>query len=224
MFLEANPMKYRKNLLLLLLCALLALCCTACSGEDVNTALGIAAALLSDSSQDEADDLTADTGFAAGNSASSAISTEHDTSSDAGTTTSGSGSQSVSVQQTPENWLDGQELDEEGTYSSQEDVAAYLVTYHHLPDNYITKREAEKLGWHGGSLEPYAPGKCIGGSRFGNYEGLLPEGETYYECDIDTVGAKKRGAQRLVYTEDFERVYYTSDHYESFTLVYGEEP
>jgi guanyl-specific ribonuclease Sa len=184
----------------------------------VDTALGVAAALLSDSSQSKEDELTADTG------ASNASSAEDDATSETDTiTSSSSGSQSATVQETPENWLDGQELDEEGTYSSQEDVAAYLVTYHHLPDNYITKRQAEKLGWHGGSLEPYAPGKCIGGGRFGNYEGLLPEGETYYECDIDTLGAKKRGAERLVYTEDFERVYYTSDHYESFTLVYGEE-
>ena len=214
-------MKYKKPLLLLL-CALLALCCTACSDEDVDTALGVAAALLSDSSQAEEDDLTGDANLADDTGASNASSAGLHTSSE--TATSGSGSQSATVQETPENWLDGQELDEEGTYSSQEDVAAYLVTYHHLPDNYITKRQAEKLGWHGGSLEPYAPGKCIGGGRFGNYEGLLPEGETYYECDIDTLGAKKRGAERLVYTEDFERVYYTSYHYESFTLVYGEEP
>ena len=202
-------MNHRKNLLLLLLCTLLALCCTACSEDDVDTALGIANALLGDASgeadvPDDAEDTSPDSG---------ATSDE--------TVTSGTASQSAAVQSSPESWLEGMELDEDGTYSSQEDVAAYLVTYRHLPDNYITKRQAEKLGWHGGSLEPYAPGKCIGGSRFGNKEGLLPEGETYYECDIDTLGAQKRGAERLVYCEDFEHIYYTSDHYESFTLVYG---
>ena len=83
-------------------------------------------------------------------------------------------------------------IDEHGTYTSKEDVALYIRTYSRLPENFITKNEAEKLGWSGGSLEPYAPGKCIGGDRFGNYEGLLPKksGRTYTECDVDTLGAK----------------------------------
>ena len=65
--------------------------------------------------------------------------------------------------------------DENSAYTSRDDVARYIHLYGHLPSNFITKKEAEKLGWQGGSLEPYAPGMCIGGSRFGNYEGLLPE-------------------------------------------------
>ena len=115
-------------------------------------------------------------------------------------------------------------LDEDGTYTSAEDVSLYLYTYGHLPDNFITKKEARALGWEGGSLEPYAPGKCIGGSRFGNYERLLPEneGRSYTECDIDTLGASKRGAKRIVFSND-GLIYYTDDHYESFTLLYGEE-
>ena len=56
-------------------------------------------------------------------------------------------------------------LDEYGTSTSKEDVALYIHTYGRLPDNFITKKEAEKLGWPGGSLEPYAPGMCIGGRR-----------------------------------------------------------
>ena len=112
---------------------------------------------------------------------------------------------------------------EDGVYCSKEDVALYIHTYGKLPSNYITKKEAEKLGWSGGSLEPYAPGKCIGGSRFGNYEGLLPEaeGRSYTECDIDTLGASKRGAKRIVYSND-GLIYYTEDHYASFELLYGE--
>ena len=50
-------------------------------------------------------------------------------------------------------------LPEDGVYDSKEDVALYLHLYGHLPDNYITKKEAEALGWSGGSLEPYAPVK-----------------------------------------------------------------
>ncbi len=116
------------------------------------------------------------------------------------------------------------EPSEDGTYSSKDDVAQYIYIYGHLPSNFITKKEAEKLGWQGGSLDPFAPGKCIGGSHFGNYEGLLPEkeGRTYTECDIDTLGADKRGAKRIVFSND-GLIYYTEDHYESFELLYGEE-
>ena len=115
-------------------------------------------------------------------------------------------------------------IDEDGVYTGKDDVALYLHTYGHLPSNFITKKEAEKLGWSGGSLEPYAPGKCIGGSHFGNYEGILPEkdGRSYTECDIDTLGADKRGAKRIVFSND-GLIYYTEDHYKTFTLLYGEE-
>lgn len=118
------------------------------------------------------------------------------------------------------------EIDEFGTYSSMEDVALYIFTFQKLPGNFITKNEARKLGWEGGSLEPFAPGKSIGGDHFGNYEGLLPEapGRTYTECDIDTCGAGSRGSKRIVFSND-GLIYYTDDHYESFTLIYGgEEP
>lgn len=115
-------------------------------------------------------------------------------------------------------------LDEDGSYTTKDDVALYIHQYGQLPSNFITKKEAQKLGWPGGSLEPYAPGKCIGGAYFGNYEGLLPEadGREYHECDIDTLGAKSRGAKRIVFSND-GLIYYTDDHYESFTLLYGEE-
>ncbi len=110
------------------------------------------------------------------------------------------------------------EIDENGSYTTRDDVALYIHVYGKLPSNFITKKEAEKLGWTGGSLEPYAPGKCIGGGRFGNYEGILPDGN-YKECDIDTLGKKSRGAKRIVYSDD-GRIYYTADHYESFTQLY----
>ncbi len=115
-------------------------------------------------------------------------------------------------------------IDEDGVYTTKEDVALYIHTYGHLPQNFISKKEAQSLGWEGGSLEPYAPGKCIGGSHFGNYEGILPEkdGRSYTECDIDTLGADKRGAKRIVFSND-GLIYYTEDHYETFELLYGEE-
>ena len=110
-------------------------------------------------------------------------------------------------------------VNEDGSYTKKDDVALYLWVYGHLPENFITKNEAQKLGWSGGSLEPYAPGCCIGGDRFGNYEGLLPDGPTYTECDIDTMGAKNCGAKRIVFSSD-GYIYYTDDHYESFTVIW----
>ncbi len=111
-------------------------------------------------------------------------------------------------------------IDQNGSYDDVVQVGMYLFVYGELPGNYITKAEARKLGWQGGGLESYAPGKCIGGDRFGNYEGLLPESERYTECDIGTLGADSRGAKRLVFDEN-GAIYYTEDHYGSFTLLYG---
>ena len=118
----------------------------------------------------------------------------------------------------------GYAIDEDGYYTTKEDVALYIHVYGKLPPNFMTKSEAKKLGWTGGSLEKYAPGFAIGGDRFGNREGLLPDadGRIYYECDINTVGQKKRGAERIIYSND-GLIYYTGDHYESFELLYGEE-
>lgn len=111
-------------------------------------------------------------------------------------------------------------VEEDGVYTSKDEVSLYLQTYGHLPSNFITKSEAKKLGWEGGSLEKYAPGKCIGGDVYGNYEGLLPEEDEYHECDIDTLGADSRGSKRLVYSDT--AIYYTDDHYENFTLLFSE--
>ena len=115
-------------------------------------------------------------------------------------------------------------INESGSYTTKEDVALYIYTFGRLPDNFITKAEARELGWNGGGLEKYATGKCIGGDRFGNYEGLLPEknGRKYFECDIDTLGASSRNAKRIVFSND-RLIFYTDDHYESFTQFYGEE-
>ncbi len=116
-------------------------------------------------------------------------------------------------------------LSEDGTYTTKDEVAAYLHEYGHLPSNFITKKEAKKLGWVSseGNLNEVAPGMSIGGDYFGNYEGNLPEADDrdYYECDIDFDGTY-RGAKRIVYSND-GLIYYTDDHYETFELLYGEE-
>ena len=61
--------------------------------------------------------------------------------------------------QTVQELADAQEeetpaIEEDGTYTTKEDVALYIHTYGHLPENFITKKQAQALGWEGGSLEP----------------------------------------------------------------------
>ena len=105
------------------------------------------------------------------------------------------------------------------SYTTAEDVAEYIYLYGELPENFITKKEAGKMGWESseGNLWEVAPGMSIGGDYFGNYEGLLPEGN-YRECDINYDGGY-RGAERIIYGDDGS-VWYTDDHYESFTQLY----
>lgn len=112
--------------------------------------------------------------------------------------------------------------DEDGSYTSREEIALYIHTYGKLPENFITKKEAQALGWDNkaGNLWEVAPGMSIGGDRFGNYEGLLPDadGRKYYECDIDYEGGY-RGSKRIIFSND-GLIYYTEDHYESFEQLY----
>lgn len=115
-------------------------------------------------------------------------------------------------------------LPSDGWYYSAEEVGLYIHLYGCLPDNFITKDEARAMGWKSGSVERVAPGYAIGGDRFYNREGVLPNvsGREYTECDIDTNGGKSRGAKRIVFSNDGQ-VYYTEDHYVTFVLLYGEE-
>ena len=127
--------------------------------------------------------------------------------------------------ETPEPDTPAAVIDKDGEYTSKEEVAEYIATYGELPKNYITKDEAEELGWNSrkGNLWDVAPGKSIGGDRFGNYEKLLPtaKGRKYYECDIDYDGGY-RNEKRLIYSND-GLIYYTEDHYESFEEIIGED-
>lgn len=132
-------------------------------------------------------------------------------------------SQPASEPEAPASEPEAPAIDENGVYDTAEDVALYVRTYGHLPSNFVTKKEAEAAGWDGGALDRVLPGKCIGGDYFGNYENQLPKakGRRYTECDLNTLGAKRRGPERLIFSND-GLIYYTPDHYESFILLYGE--
>jgi len=116
-------------------------------------------------------------------------------------------------------------VEQDGWYSSKEEVAAYLIEFECLPENYLTKNEAYDLGWDPdeGNLWDVAEGMSIGGDKFGNREGLLPKekGRQYYECDIDYEGGY-RNEKRIVYSND-GLIYYTDDHYESFEEIVGDK-
>ena len=108
-----------------------------------------------------------------------------------------------------------------GAYDTLEEVAIYLSLYGALPGNYLTKQKAYDAGWdsRSGNLWEVAPGKSIGGDRFGNYEGSLPEarGRTWRECDIGFTGRYRNG-QRLLYSSD-GLLFYTDDHYNTFRQI-----
>jgi len=109
---------------------------------------------------------------------------------------------------------------EDGWYDSMEEVAVYLELFKKLPENYITKNEADQLGWKTkGDLDDVAPGRSIGGDRFGNYEKSLPDkkGRKWTECDIDYTSGS-RNAKRIVFSND-GLIYYTADHYNTFTQI-----
>lgn len=108
-------------------------------------------------------------------------------------------------------------ITKDGVYTTPATVAAYLHTFNKLPPNFITKKEAQKLGWNKGDLNDVCPGKSIGGDYFGNYENVLPKG-SYHECDINyTKGA--RGKYRIVYSDKGD-IYYSDDHYKTFKKLY----
>ena len=115
-------------------------------------------------------------------------------------------------------------IEKNGTYTSKGQVAEYIHKFGKLPGNYITKEQARKMGWISsqGNLNKVAPGKSIGGDRFGNYERQLPvkDGRKYFECDIDYRGGR-RNAKRIIFSND-GLIYYTEDHYNTFERLYGE--
>lgn len=106
--------------------------------------------------------------------------------------------------------------------TAPQDIADYIFAHGTLPDNFLTKSEARQLGWDSSQnyVSDVAPGYSIGGDKFGNYEGLLPDasGRKWYEADANyTVGP--RGAERILYSSD-GLVYYTNDHYQTFTEMH----
>lgn len=130
----------------------------------------------------------------------------------------------VSSESQPDNNINDS-IAEDGRYTSKDEVASYINKYNKLPKNFITKKKAISKGWDAekGNLWDVTDKMSIGGDFFGNREGLLPKAKTrqYYECDIDYTGGY-RNAKRIVYSND-GLIYYTDNHYDSFTKLFGDE-
>ncbi len=133
--------------------------------------------------------------------------------------------QEADVPPTPTSVVSAQDVDsprEAAPITDAQGIADYLFANGHLPPNFITKAEAKDLGWDSGKndVSDVAPGMSIGGDRFGNYEGRLPDapGRTWKEADCDYHGGS-RGAKRVVFSND-GLVYYTEDHYQTFTQLF----
>ena len=92
-----------------------------------------------------------------------------------------------------------EKIKEDGVYSSKEDVALYIHTYGKLPKNYVTKKEAANLGYKASKHNLW---------------------DVCESCVIDYDGYE-RNAERIVYSND-GLIYYTDDHYKTFTLLYGD--
>ena len=111
---------------------------------------------------------------------------------------------------------------EPGPLDEAQRIADYIFEHGELPDNFITKKEAQALGWDNmyNYVSDVAPGKSIGGDYFGNYEKQLPvvKGRKYYEADCFYRGGK-RNAYRIIYSTD-GHVWFTGDHYQTFTELF----
>ena len=109
-----------------------------------------------------------------------------------------------------------------GPMDAAQELADYIFEHGELPENYIRKQEAERLGWDNryNYVSDVAPGKSIGGDYFGNYERQLPvvKGRKYYEADCFYNGGK-RNAFRIIFSND-GHVWYTEDHYNTFVELF----
>ena len=188
--------------LLLLVLLLTSLLPAACAKQGSSSGASISGSAITAASSESADD-------------ASAFATAAGT---AGNATTAETSENATAAKTDET----APIAEDGAYTSKDDVALYIHTYGRLPSNFLTKKDAQARGWESskGNLQTVAPGMSIGGDRFGNREGLLPDkkGRQYYECDIDYEGGR-RNAKRIVFSDD-GLIFYTDDHYVSFEQLY----
>lgn len=143
-------------------------------------------------------------------SSSSSSSTKSSSSSTASSSFDNLGFKVISIS------LTSTDVNESGIYDSLEEVGAYLYLYKKLPSNYKTKSSMTYVK----SNHTASNKLSIGGDTFKNKEGLLPKksGRTYTECDIAYTGGG-RNSKRIVFCTKDDLYFYTSDHYESYSIL-----
>lgn len=101
-------------------------------------------------------------------------------------------------------------------------VDMYLNIHGQLPYNYISKKDAIRIGWINilGNLQAVAPGKTIGGDVYKNRNNHLPsaEGRVWYEADIN-YDTGYRNDHRIIYSND-GLVFATYNHYMTFVQIH----
>ncbi len=97
----------------------------------------------------------------------------------------------------------------------------YLRVYGKLPDYYITKEDAKKLGYRPylGNLSKIAPNKMLYKGVYQNRNGHLPmsSGRIWYEADINYKFGY-RGSERILFSND-GLIFVTYDHYHTFVEI-----
>ena len=97
----------------------------------------------------------------------------------------------------------------------------WLKHFNELPDYYITKEDAEKLGWVSliGNLDNVAPGKMVTMGEYKNKNGhlLVANGRFWYEADINYTGGYRKKS-RIVFSND-GLIFVTHDHYKTFIEI-----
>ena len=97
----------------------------------------------------------------------------------------------------------------------------WLKTFSHLPNHYISEKEARLRGWSPilANLDIVAPGKMIKKGVFKNRNKHLPDavGRVWFEADINYEGGF-RGSDRILYSND-GLIFVTYDHYMTYVEI-----
>ena len=97
----------------------------------------------------------------------------------------------------------------------------YLKVYGKLPSYYITKKEAEGLGYRSylGNLAQVAPNRMLLKGIYQNSNGHLPTapGRIWYEADINYEYGY-RGSERILFSSD-GLIFVTQDHFHTFIEI-----
>lgn len=100
-------------------------------------------------------------------------------------------------------------------------VDLFVALHGMLPENYLPKKKAKKLGWNPllGNLSDVLPRILIGGDIYKNRDKRLPDapGRVWYEADFNYDGGYRNDC-RLLYSND-GLLFVTYDHYLTFQEI-----